>query len=80
MIYTILNAHYANEDRTAAVALTQEAALVVLSAADTPEEWAALMAWGEPSAYVPPPPPPEPTKAEILAQIAALTAKVATLP
>ncbi len=80
MMYTFLSAIYANEEGNAAETVTVEAGKVLLSAADTPKEWAALMAWGEPSAYVPPPPPPEPTKAEILAQIAALTAKVATLP
>ncbi|MCM0018909.1 MAG: hypothetical protein NBV67_02850 [Tagaea sp.] len=52
MSYTFLSAQYANAENTAAVAITKEASAVALSAADTPEEWAALLAWGTPTAYV----------------------------
>jgi len=51
MTYTFLSAQYANAENTAAVAVTVEAAAVVLSEADTPTEWAALIAWGTPDAY-----------------------------
>lgn len=46
MTYTISAAQYANAERTAAVVMTEEAAAVLLSATDTPEEWAALLASG----------------------------------
>jgi hypothetical protein len=80
MTYTFLSAQYANAERTAAIADTEEAASVMLNAVDTPEDWAALLAWGEPAAYVPPAPPSEPTKAELLAQLQALYAKIEALP
>lgn len=57
MTYTILSASYANAAHTAAVIMTQEAAAVVISSRDTPAEWAAMLAWGTPSAYVTPPTP-----------------------
>ena len=80
MTYTFLSARYANAEHTAAEALTVEAAAVLLSEVDTPEHWAALHAWGTPSAYVPPPPPPAPTKAELLAELQALAAKIEAMP
>ena len=51
MTYTFLSAHYANPENTAAVAITQEAGAIALSAVDTPQEWAALLAWGNIDAY-----------------------------
>lgn len=59
MSYTVLSAAYANPDNTAAVAQTVEAAAVLLSATDTPDEWAAMLAAVTPTAYVPQPIPPE---------------------
>lgn len=59
MTYTIISAAYANDGNSAAILMTEEAAAVLISAVDTPEEWVAMLAWGEPSAYVPPPPPPQ---------------------
>lgn len=79
MSYTFLSAQYANPDHTSAVAVTAEAAAVALSAVDTPEHWAALHAWGTPSAFVPPPPPPAPTLAELQAQLATLQAQINAL-
>lgn len=58
MSLTIVSAVVANETGTAAVAQTEEAGAVLLSAADTPEEWAAMLAAVTPAPYVPPPPPP----------------------
>ena len=57
MTYTVLSASYANEDNTAAVVMTEEAAAVAASMADTPDLWAAMLAWGTPDAYVEPPAP-----------------------
>ena len=45
MTYTFLSAHYANEQNTAVVAITAEAAAVALSEFDTPDDWADLQAW-----------------------------------
>lgn len=59
MTYTYISARYSNADETAAVAMTKEAALVAISEADRPSEWAALTASGvliEP--YVAPPASP----------------------
>lgn len=68
MTYTFISATYANEDKTAIVAVTKEAGAVALSKADTPEAWAALKAAKiKVSAYVEPVAPPEPTPAEKLA-------------
>jgi len=58
MSYTFLAARYANAEQTAAVAETEEAASVALSAVDTPEDWAALMASGIPIAPYEQPEPP----------------------
>jgi hypothetical protein len=52
MTYTFVSATYANPEHTAAVAFTEDSAAVALSAADTPDEWAVLLAWGEPDAFV----------------------------
>ncbi|MGO4670097.1 hypothetical protein [Bosea sp. 2RAB26] len=55
MTYTILSAQYANQEHTAAVAMTEEAAAVLTSQADTPDLWVAVHEWGEPLAFEPPP-------------------------
>lgn len=55
MIYTFLSARYANDEHTAAVAITVEASALVLSIEDNPDEWASLHDWGEPAAYEAPP-------------------------
>jgi hypothetical protein len=57
MTYTILSAQYANEDHSAAVIQTEEAGGVLVSEADTPDLWAAMMAWGAPSSFNPSPGP-----------------------
>lgn len=80
MTYTFLSAQYANPEHTAAVAITAEAAAVAFSAVDTPDAWAALHAALTPADYVPPPPPPAPTREQLLAELAALTAKIEALP
>jgi hypothetical protein len=80
MTYTFLSAQYANPEHTAAVAITAEAAAVAFSAVDTPEHWAALHAAIAPADYVPPPPPTSPTRAELLAKLAALQAQIEALP
>lgn len=54
MTYTIISAQYANENNTAAVIRTEEAGAVLLSEKDTPDEWAAMLAWGTPDAFDPP--------------------------
>ena len=59
MSYTIFSAAYANPDHTSAVAQTAEAGAVLLSLADTPTEWAAMLAAIVPTEYVPQPIPPE---------------------
>lgn len=79
MTYTFLSAQYANAENTAAVAITQEAAAVALSAVDTPTEWAALHEWGTPSAFVPPSAPPAPTLEQLQAQLAAIQAQINAL-
>lgn len=56
MSYTIISAAYANPQNTAAVVTTQEAGAVVLSQTDTPVDWAAMLAWGTPSAFAAPAP------------------------
>ncbi|MFN9113682.1 MAG: hypothetical protein ACK5XN_26735 [Bacteroidota bacterium] len=80
MTYTFLSAQYANPEHTAAVAITAEAAAVAFSATDTPEHWAALHAVLTPADYVPPPQPPAPTREQLLAELAALQAKIEALP
>jgi hypothetical protein len=57
MTDTILSASYANPDHDAAVIETAERGAVMISAADTPEAWAEMLAWGAPAAYAPPPLP-----------------------
>lgn len=52
MTYTIQAAQYANEDNTAAVIVTEEAGAVLLSAVDTPDLWAEMLAWGAPDPFV----------------------------
>lgn len=79
MAYTFLSAQYANAENTAAVAVTVEASAVLLSVADTPTEWAAMLAAVTPAAYVAPPPPPAPTLADLQAQLAALQSQIAAL-
>ncbi len=57
MTYTILSARYANEEHLAAEVMTEEAGAVILSAADTPDDWDALLGGDvEIAAYEPPPP------------------------
>jgi hypothetical protein len=53
-MYTILSAAYANEDDTAIIAITKEAAAVLLSPSDP--QWADAVA--KATAYVPPPADP----------------------
>lgn len=47
MTYTILSANYANEDNTAVVIFTKEAAAVAISKADTPKEWQNMLEWAK---------------------------------
>jgi tRNA G26 N,N-dimethylase Trm1 len=54
MRYTFISAQYANPEQTAAIAITEEAAAVALSEADTPFHWADLLAWGTPEPYAVP--------------------------
>lgn len=56
--YTFISARYANAEHTAAAVMTEEAAMVMISAADTPELWEALHKWGDPAPYAAPAPPP----------------------
>jgi len=67
--YTIKSAAYANADHTAAIIDTEEAAAVLLSARDTPREWAAMLAWGAPIPFALPAP-------SIVSQILALEATI----
>lgn len=50
----IISARYSNPENTAAIAVTDDRGAVLISQ-DSPEEWAALHAWGTPEAFVPPP-------------------------
>lgn len=47
MTYTFLSAHYANEQNTAVVAITEEVAAVALSEVDTPADWDDLLQWAD---------------------------------
>lgn len=68
MTYTFLSASYANAEKTAIVAMTEEAGAVALSKVDTPAEWAALKAAKiKIGAYVEPEPAPAPSPSEKLA-------------
>jgi hypothetical protein len=78
--FTILSAAFANTDNTAAVAQTVEAGSVLLSAVDTPDNWAAMLAATTPAPFVLPPTPAQPSKEDLLAQLAALQAQIAALP
>ncbi len=71
MTYIIKSARFANAEHTAVVADTVEVAHVVLSAADTPREWARIMraaATGDLAIanYVRPPSPSDRSSAEKL--------------
>jgi hypothetical protein len=79
MIYTIISAQYANEDHTAAVIDTAEAAAVLVSEKDTPDLWAEMLDWGSPAAYVAPTPQPEPSPIEKLAAFLAANPDVKAL-
>lgn len=58
MTMTIQSATYANAEHTAAIAMTAEVGAVALSAVDTPEVWADLLASNVTiAAYVAPPAP-----------------------
>jgi hypothetical protein len=57
-VTTYLSAAFANPDGSAVVAQTAERGAVLLSAADTPEAWVAMLAAVTPAPYVAPPPPP----------------------
>lgn len=77
--YTVLSARYSNPDHTAAVAMTEEVAAVVLSAVDTPEAWAAMLASVTPEPYTPPQPPvPEPISDRQFAQGLAVQGYITT--
>jgi ethanolamine utilization microcompartment shell protein EutL len=77
MTYTFISAQYANSDNTAAVAITQEAAAVLLSQTDTPAAWQALHdADIEIAAYVAPAIETPPTKAELLQKVQALMQQI----
>jgi hypothetical protein len=51
--YTILSAYYANAERTAVIAMTQEAGAVVVSERDRPELWAQMLSRAIPIADMP---------------------------
>ncbi len=80
MTLTILSAAYANPSASAAVVQTVERGAVLLSDIDTPDEWRAMLFAVAPASFVPPSPPASPTKAELMAQLAALQAQIAALP
>lgn len=68
MTYTFLSARYANAEKTAIVATTEECGAVALSQADTPEAWAGLKASKvKVAAYVAPEQPAQTPPAEKLA-------------
>ncbi|KFL25078.1 hypothetical protein JP74_21345 [Devosia sp. 17-2-E-8] len=52
MTYSFVSARYANVDHTSAIAMTEEASEVALSPIDTPEDWADLLAWGQPQPFL----------------------------
>lgn len=54
MTYTIKAARFNAPDNTVAVLETEEAGFVLISQQDSPDLWAAMLAWGEPEAYVAP--------------------------
>lgn len=49
--YTFLSAQYANPNHGNAIAITAESGAVLLSEADTPELWAAMLAAVDPAAF-----------------------------
>ena len=57
MAYTFISASYAAPDNQSAIAITREAASVVLSESDTPSDWADLLAWGTGNVIAPHSPP-----------------------
>ena len=86
MSLTILSATFANETATAAVVETIEAGAVMLSEADTPVEWAAMLASLDPAPFVAPPAPPRLIAKTTIyrratdAELALLEATIAALP
>lgn len=54
MTYTISSAAYANREQTAAILQTQEAGAIVVSEADTPDLWDAMLGWGTPAEFAEP--------------------------
>ena len=54
MSYTIRSAHYANNENTAAVIITDEAGAVLVSEVDTPELWEQMLQETQPAAFVAP--------------------------
>lgn len=79
MSYTIISAQYANEDNTAAVIQTEEAAAVLISQADTPDLWADMLISVTPSAYVAPEPQQAPSAVEKLTAFLAANPDVRAL-
>lgn len=56
--YTIQSARFNTDDNSVAILTTAEVGEVLISQQDTPELWAAMLAWGTPDAYAEPPAPP----------------------
>lgn len=57
MTYTIISAAYANPEGSAAILQTEEAGAVLIEPDGRPNEWAAMLEWGEPNEYAEPPEP-----------------------
>jgi hypothetical protein len=49
--YTIVSAAFANPEHTSAVIVTEEAGSVAISEVDTPDDWADMLAWGDPTVF-----------------------------
>lgn len=48
----IISARYTNPEKSAAVAVTDDLGAILISQQDSPEQWAALHAWGAPEPFV----------------------------
>lgn len=86
MSLTFISAVFADADDASAVVETQEAGAVLLSVADTPEQWEEMLAAVTPAPFVAPSPPPRAIAKTTIyrratdAELALLEATVAALP
>lgn len=76
MAYTFISASYANKEHTAIVAMTKEAAAVVFSEVDTPDDWASLHDGKIDISPFVEPEIAKPSKEDLLMQLEAIKAQI----